>query len=221
MGYGMKRIVFLLIVCTLICLCGCKIQSDSDDISPVRTDLSFDDTVDLCGIAIGLDIQAYCEDLEDNSHFSYEDYSIDFYRDYPAHLEEVTTPDDCGMIYYNPDESAYHILSGFSIDGFKVFVFDSSKWAMADYCRLANTEVQIEYEVAESSYNDGYYYTHYMLYNSEQFSAYYYLGDMIISYTYFFNAQDIENYQRYLDFCDALGLPTSDQITEEVMGRDH
>jgi hypothetical protein len=44
---------------------------------------------------------------------------------------------------------------------------------------------------------------------------------MIISYTYFFNAQDIENYQRYLDFCDALGLPTSDQITEEVMGRDH
>lgn len=200
-----------------MCLCGCTIQTVDEDITPVRTDISFDETVDSCGSMIGLDIRRYSESMGDNSLFAYNDHRIGFYRDYPAHLVEVTTPDDCGMVYYQPDESEYHILSGISIDGFKVYVFDSQEWAISDYRRLATTEAPIEYDVPESSYNDGYYFTHYKIYNAERFSAYYYLGSIVISYTYFFNGNDTDDYQQYLDFCEALGLPTSDQITREVM----
>lgn len=40
---------------------------------------------------------------------------------------------------------------------------------------------------------------------------------MISPYTYNYLVDDVDSYQQYLGFCDALGLPTSDLITEEVM----
>jgi len=39
----------------------------------------------------------------------------------------------------------------------------------------------------------------------------------VISLHLQFLVDDINDYQQYIDFCEALGLPTSDQITREVM----
>lgn len=215
----MKRIVFLLIVCTLLCLCGCKIQSDSDDISPVRTDLTFDDIVELCGSAIDVNIPSHCENMENNCVFSIDNHSISYTRDYQLYLADVTKPDDCGIVFYQPRESEYHIIRGLSIDGFKVLDFESSKWAIQDYCEWVDESMVFDNAIDNSTHNTGYYFVDCWIGNSSRrFSAYYYLDTCIVSYTYTFNSNDVENYLRYLDFCDALGLPTSDQITEDVMG---
>lgn len=40
---------------------------------------------------------------------------------------------------------------------------------------------------------------------------------MLSPYTCNLMVDDIDDYQQYLDFCEALGLPTSNQITQEVM----
>ena len=108
----MKRrtIVLLFLVNIIICVCSCKIQTDNDDITPVRTGLKFEDVVDMCSSVIGLDISSYCENKEDNCHFEYEDYRIHYVRDYAAQLEDIARGNDDGLNLYNPSESEYHIV---------------------------------------------------------------------------------------------------------------
>lgn len=215
----MKRriIVLLFLVNIIICVCSCKIQTDNDDITPVRTGLKFEDVVDMCGSVIGLDIESYCEVMGDNFVIDHNDYLIAYSRDYSSYLERLARQDDSDYAFFTPRESQYHIISGVSIEGFNIYYYDDAKWAMEDYCELANEDIDDEIDIRESSYNDGYCFSLYSIYNSKRFSAYYYLGDIVISYLYIIDDEDVEYYICYLDFCDALGLPTSDQITEEVM----
>lgn len=215
----MKRriIVLLFLVNIIICVCSCKIQTDNDDITPVRTGLKFEDVVDMCSSVIGLDISSYCENKEDNCHFEYEDYRIHYVRDYAAQLEDIARENDDGLNLYNPSESEYHIVSLLSINGCKVFVFDSQEWALTDFCSVEDELVDYEPVVSEGSYEDGYCFISYKVNQSERISMFYYLDDMVVIYTYNYLVDDIDDYQQYLDFCEALGLPTSDQITEEVM----
>lgn len=193
---------------------GCKDNFVSNDITPVRSDLTFDEAVDLCGSTIGVDIESYCEN---NCIINIDDYMIHFYRDYPSHLEELTMPDECGEVFYQPRESQYHIISGISIDGFIIHYFETSEWALSNYNDLVNDVADIDHDIIFGDYDEGYYLMSYMDYHSKQFSAFYYLGDMVVMYNYYFESDDEEDYQRYLVLCDALGLPTSDQITREVM----
>lgn len=211
-----KRIALLLIVLLALCLCACHNDPYGDAIKPVRNDLTFDEAVDICSSVIDLDIRTYCTDLDSNCRFEFEDYRIHYVRDYAEELENRSAPNADGEVIYYPDESEYHILSLLSIDGFKVVRFDDREWAMTHYCSLESTG-DYEIIVRDGLYNEGYSLITYMHYHSKQFSAYYYLGDIVVIYTYIFDSGDVDSYQRYLDFCEALGLPTSDQITQEVM----
>ena len=49
-------------------------------------------------------------------------------------------------------------------------------------------------------------------------AATYYMGDYIIEYFLAFHGGYTEEYTEYLEFCELLGLPTSDEATQIILG---
>ena len=54
--------------------------------------------------------------------------------------------------------------------------------------------------------------------NLVTFYASYYVENYNIHYSIHLSNTNVELYNRYLDRCNELGLPTCDQITDEVLG---
>ena len=101
-----------------------------------------------------------------------------------------------------------------------VIEYDDPEWAeigfvgdyqnydlMNDCSNFINDDVANGYCFINDSYG-----------NFWSFRASYYLNDCVMIYQFFNTSGTPEDYQIYLDICEELGLPTCDEVTEEILG---
>ena len=167
-------------------------------------------------------------DLAD--YTSYHEDGFIYIPDYPPYLEDWQrmrwTYDFNGepiQMFDEPEENEYHIVRCLSIDGISIYEYENEYWAEVSYRndfehRMNNNEIH-----NTSSVEDGYFFVFdRSCQNSLNFGAYYYVDNYVISYylNYYMPDGDpyVERYNRYLDRCEELGLPTCDEMTDIVLG---
>lgn len=47
--------------------------------------------------------------------------------------------------------------------------------------------------------------------------ARYFLGNIVVDCSWSFERDNVEDYELYLELCDVLGLPTSDDATQQIL----
>ena len=151
--------------------------------------------------------------------------------DYPSYLEDIIeisgvaygwnceTIQMCGEM----KEWEYHTIRTVAVDYFNICEYENEYWAEVSYrnyfeYRMNNNEIH-----NTSSVEDGYFFVFDRSYQNELcFYAYYYVDNYVISYNLNYYMPDgdpyVERYNRYLDRCEELGLPTCDEMTEIVLG---
>ena len=200
------------------------IYNSEDTITPIDVDLSFDEVASLVSNYYGFDLNSYNEDSS-NISFDYGDNQISYIGDYNLLLTEETIPDYCGIVWYRPRESEYHQIRRFAVNDFSIDEFEDSSWAEADYIEKVEEDYSFEItetemvELSDSSKLEGYFFIiGEPVMNSQMFYAIYYFGNYTITYSWSFNQQDYVSYRSYLDICEMLGLPTSDEATQVILG---
>ncbi len=170
--------------------------------------------------------------LADSSFYSHIEesalYSTDndfFYTaDYPSYLEDWQrmrwTYDFNGepiQMFDEPEEYEYHIVRFVCIHDFRIYDFEDEYWAEVWFRNRIERYMNNNEIHNISSAEDGYYFG-FEWQNSDSIwaYAYYYVDNYAVSYC--FNHIDPDNYNRYLDRCEELGLPTCDEMTEIVLG---
>ena len=167
--------------------------------------------------------------IEESAFYS-TDNNFFYTADYPSYLEDWQrmrwTYDFNGepiQMFDEPEENEYHIVRCLSIDGISIYEYENEYWAEVSYRndfehRMNNNEIH-----NTSSVEDGYFFVFDRSYQNELcFYAYYYVDNYVISYNLNYYMPDgdpyVERYNRYLDRCEELGLPTCDEMTEIVLG---
>ncbi|MCR5594058.1 MAG: hypothetical protein K6F79_09970 [Saccharofermentans sp.] len=172
------------------------------------------------------------EEMESHlaDYTSYHGDGFIYIPDYPPYLEDWQrmswTYDFNGepiQMFDEPEEYEYHIVRCLSIDDISIDEYENKYWAEVSYrnhfeYRMNNNEIH-----NTSSVEDGYFFVFdRSCQNSLGFRAYYYVDNYVISYylNYYMPDGDlyVEEYNRYLDRCEELGLPTCDDMTEIVLG---
>ena len=165
----------------------------------------------------------------------YTSYHVDgfiYIPDYPPYLEDLQRMSmrwsydvsaEPVPMFDEPEEYEYHIVRCLSIDDISIYEYENEYWAEVSYrndfeYRMNNNEIH-----NTSSVEDGYFFVFDRSYQNELcFYAYYYVDNYLISYNLNYYMPDgdpyVERYNRYLDRCEELGLPTCDEMTEIVLG---
>lgn len=182
----------------------------SYEVNPYSSDYSYESVVNTCLEEVGIDDYSMGEDYEEES-----DYRLTYYPDYSIVLDELCAENDSGMVLYQPKEYEYHISREFEVDIWIYIVdFDNAQWAEAGFRNWAEEYLYSDYDFVVDCCSEGYFFAR----DDNWFTAYYYLGDFYVEYSYFFTNGNRDQYQIYLDICEELGLPTCDEVTEEIMG---
>lgn len=189
-------------------------------ITPLDVDLSFDDILTAWDDYLGVDILNLGEDDAPNYCVQVDNDFIVYTRDYQAYLEVETRPDAEGVVWYYPMESEYHQLRRLFVDGVGINELENEQWAEAYYRQLVDTAYLENNELDESSLTDGYCFVDSTSdLGIRTFCAYYYWENYTMVYRYTFDRSDsVDYYRNYVAVCNELGLPTCDQITEEILG---
>lgn len=142
---------------------------------------------------------------------------IDYYAQ-PVIGRISDSTDNASAAVHTPNEYEYHIMHRLYVDGLGINVFDDEYWAEECFRSCVNSAIVDGSILDDNLFEDGYCF---ILDESDptyrEFYAYYYIGDYMIDYLYIVGYEDVEHYTRYLEICEELGLPTSDQVTNEVL----
>lgn len=189
-------------------------------IEPLSIDMSFFETTEGINDVLGINLEDVINDNPGMSHCTFEQngHQVVYTQDFQAFLSTMTNEDPItGELYYYASEYDYHRLRSLRIDQISINEYDSSFWAEYEY--RSNTDAAINncLEVSDSSPSDGYCFIYDTTPQHSMFYASYLVGNYTINYAYSFNRGDANEYSDYLNFCDTLGLPTSDQMTEIIL----
>jgi len=177
------------------------------EVSPYSIDYSFDCLATKCIELAGIENYNLGDIYNEDS-----DYQPIYYPDYSEVLEEMTFE----SVDYSPNEFEKHINRSFFIYGLWVYIneYDNPEWTEDAFRYWADYYMSNGNDALVDHCDEGYYF----ICEDDMFSAVYFLNDCFFSYNYYFNNGNTEQYQIYLDICEELGLPTCDEVTEEIMG---
>lgn len=224
-----KHIVIIgLIVGLMIILCSCddhnsgaegtiypSLNTDESNGAEVKTSNTISNyDVNSYSIDYGYDdvmivAQTVVEELNNENN----QYTIQYISDYSEFLNGNSgTSNSCP-----PEEMEYHLLRRFRIVELNIcfFEYESAAWAELKFRSLADNYI---YSDCFYNYcNEGYYFIN----DADSiygFLAVYLIDDCVYMFGYDYNGNNQEHYQIYLDICEELGLPTCDEVTEDIMG---
>ena len=188
------------------------------EVRPMDFDLSFDDVFNIWIEYIGIDMNSIVDGDTVNHSVDYNDYHINYEPDYQAYVQYLTEPASDGNIYTSATEVDYHIIRDLRVDNCFVYEFDSQEWAEECFRTLTNDAVVNDTQINDSSLANGYCFIYETESYGSGFTAIYYWGNCVLKYSYNFNCGDPDSYDRYIDLCNVLSLPTSDYITQNYFG---
>ncbi|MBQ7273829.1 MAG: hypothetical protein IJR15_00015 [Clostridiales bacterium] len=193
--------------------------SDDYELSPLDVDATFTDVVDDWNYLLGVEIDSLGSVDNPNFYIIINDSSIDYIRDYSLYLESITRPDSEGIAGFTPEECDYHKTRSLTVDRFILIEFDSAQWAEIYYRNCIANAIDSGEELSDTEYENGFcFFIAEPSATIRDFKAYYYWGNYIMYYCYSFEGSDrLANYQHYLEMCELIGLPTSDQATDDVL----
>lgn len=185
-------------------------------------DMSFFESLDGINDKLGINIDTVIQNNPGLSQYSFEqsDRFVVYIQDYQTSLSMMLEEDPItGEQYYYPTEDDFHRLRRLKIDQFSINEYDSSYWAEYEYRGNVDLSIANNLELSDSSHTDGYCFIYdTSVPNQHMFYAVYLIDNYTINYTYSFNHGDVNDYIAYLDLCDILGLPVSEEMTEEIIG---
>lgn len=182
---------------------------------PLDLDYDFEDIMYICNDYIGVDISNYSSQVINT--IDVNDHHILYIPDYIQHINDLIEISPEGAADDLP-ECEYHILRAMEVDGVYIYEFDDAYWAGVSYSIFVESAVSSNIETIDSSYPDGYCFAYdTSIRNVRRFIVRCYFGRCIMAYDYSVNTGHADDYEKYLELCNALGLPTSDQITGIVL----
>lgn len=193
------------------------IQNMDYDVSAMGIDISLDEAVDICGSCLGVDITSYDADESGTIHFDYDDYRVYYYEDYQCIVSESAQHNYDGHNVFGLTGTDLHILRRLSIDRFDFNEYEDELWAEVGYREEVNYILE-NYDETDGSYSDGYCFGFSTAPDSSEFRAAYFFGQNVVCYSYINDGSDSKIYMDYLSFCEALGLPASDIMTDIILG---
>lgn len=176
------------------------------DIASISENYSFEDIIDVF-----LDKAEVDDYTLGESYIGDSEYTPVYFPDYSQVVDGFYLDP-----YYVPFDYELHTVRVFSLKNIAVSVteYEDPEWAeigfSGDYQRYDPTV----YDFLNDDYENGYCF----IWDSSFFRASYLLNDCVIVFNYSNYNFTAEEYQIYLDICEELGLPTCDEITEEIMG---
>lgn len=191
--------------------------SNDYEVNSLDIDMSFMESWEGIRDRLGVDIASCVPEDGYEYSFSFENsnhYCV-YVEDYQAYLSDL---DSGGDVEFIPTEDETHVLNGLKIDGVVIKRYDSVYWAEYAYRASIDIAINSAIELDESSYTDGCCLVEIITTSRRSFNAYYLINDYVISYSFSFNNPIASEYIKYLDFCEIVGLPTSDHITEVILG---
>ena len=188
------------------------------EINPLDTDLTFDKLLNR--FITELDIDTGLFDYENSAYIELPDEHFSYAWDYGSFLEEASAPSYDGIVFYYPSESEWHQTRSLKVSGaFGVYEYEDESWAEYRFLELTGVSSDVNNELEDSSIADGYCFIYDTSNTSlERFYASYYFNDCVIDYVYNVSNGRISEYIEYIDLCNELGLPTSDVMTQIVLG---
>lgn len=191
-------------------------------IEPLSVDMSFFETTEGINNTLGIDVETVIEDNPGMSQYSFEQFGhfIVYTQDYQVLLTTLLAEDPItGEQYYYPNEYDYHRLRKLKIDQISINEYESSYWSEYEYRWITDSSIGSNCELGDSSPTNGYcFFYDTTIPDQCMFYAAYLIDNYTINYAYSFSHGDVNEYRTYLDFCDSLGLPTSDQMNEIILG---
>ncbi|MBR4494573.1 MAG: hypothetical protein IKP14_07655 [Clostridiales bacterium] len=190
------------------------------EVNSLENEISLVESIEALGNILGIDIESNrpSDGAEYGFSFDQDGKHIVYISDFSAFLEDMTETDPVsGEQGYYPLDYEYHILKRLKIDGICINEYESESWAECGYRAFVDQAISLDIELDDSSSSDGYCFT---ILSEESglntFRVVYWVGQYTVSYSYSINRADTEDYNNYLDFCEILQLPTSDQMTSEI-----
>jgi len=196
-------------------------NSYSYDVSSMNTDLSFDYIFDELNSYFNLNQSDYYDGDLVHHYIYLGDNIILFQPDYDEFLRNAMEPDPCtGQVGYTPRDYQYHINRTIGVNNtLTIYEFEDEYWAEYFYRRLTNYAYQNDDELIDSSMFEGYCFRIGQFYSEQsKYLAWYYLGDVVVCYSWTFDHDSDEDFNTYLDICERLGLPTSNEAIQEILG---
>ena len=205
-----------------------SIQIPEYSVGKLDVNYTFDELLDFFIEKNEVDINELDEALSDSFMYSNSHGDFVYVQDYAPVLEFATSPrtgrinEESGTnnTYYEyvASDLDYHVTRYLYADFMYISEFDDDYWAEEYFRGLVEATMNRNTLLSSSSTDNGYLF---VLDDSipyfVKFSAYYYIGNYIIDYSYILDNGDINDYSNYLVCCDELGLPTCDQITEMIL----
>lgn len=192
-----------------------------DVVTPMDIDLSFDDVMELLNEWAGMDMSYYPDDYYDQKYIDYNTHHIYYEPDFQTYIQQEMLPDDCGIVWYQPSDVDYHIVRELSFDDFIITEYTDSEWAEIAYRIRTNVsnEYQTSTETTDSLFEEGYCFERIENTNNDgiEFYANYYFGNCIMCYRFNWGSDYRPEYRRFLEMCDILGLPTSENISNNIL----
>ena len=190
------------------------------EVNSLENEISLVESIEALGNILGIDIESNrpSDGAEYGFSFDQDGKHIVYISDFSAFLEDMTETDPVsGEQGYYPLDYEYHILKRLKIDGICINEYESESWAECGYRAFVDQAISLDIELDDSSSSDGYCFT--ILSEESELNTFrvvYWVGQYTVSYSYSINRADTEDYNNYLDFCEILQLPTSDQMTSEI-----
>jgi len=188
------------------------------DIDQTFLNVTFEDVYNLCEEWTGVDLDELVQTVEDNTMICVDQdgYSILYIADYSKYLDTLycVIPGSDSLLYY-PEEYEFHILRRICINGFIIDELEDDYWAKVDCCKNYDYFVEEERILEESNLTYGYFYS--CRDEFLKYFAYYISNNCVIDYYHSLNNPDNSDFITYLEICDRLGLPTSSEMTDEIL----
>jgi len=190
------------------------------DVTPMEFSLTFDEIINQFNSYLGLTESDYYDESGIINYICNGSNGIYYEPDYESFLQGEVQPDPfTGAVYIVPSDYEYHIMRVWGINHVMyVYEFDSNTWAEEYYRKMVDYTLNAEDELASSSYSDGYCLRVGQYYKSgTMFMARYFLGNIVIDCSWSFERDNADDYELYLELCEILGLPTSDEATRQIL----
>lgn len=228
----MKRyLIMLAFLITVVCSCSI-LPKDQDENETEKAVETIFPSVDEAYYATQTTESFYIEDYDVN-HISIEydfdeimemlilhtendrsRYRVSYDEDYSVLLDEMIIEAS-----YIPAEYDYHTIRSFRISGVSVclYEYDDLNWSESGFRSMYESFVKSDSGTIYDNVNEGYFFVDDTTV-SDSLASTYLVDKCVICFNYSYNNGTVDDYQIYLDICEELGLPTCDEVTEEIMG---
>lgn len=189
--------------------------------SPLGIDATFDDILSYIETEFDFSADMLIQDNPERIGYTVDrnGHHILYIPDFSEQLVHMTTPDPVtGITSYYPEEYEYHIIRRIKIDELCIDELENETWAMEEYCITADQILYGNDPMDGSLIYEGCFFDNTEDNTGRFFHAGYYFGEISICYSFSFNHESADNYNVYRSMCEEFGLPTCQEITEEIVG---